>query len=801
MLSLTLSGLRTRWVTFLGAFIALTPAVSLLVVMGQALAATLQAPAPVPERFASAPVVVRAQDTLRVPTPTGVRTAELAIPHPLSTETLTALRTVGRVTEDRSFPVPVTGGPTDLVGHPWPTARFASYRLNEGHPPQSSHEVVATGGWTALGSQVRTPHGSFRVVGIAEDLGFERAVFFTDTQATVLAPQTVQAAVEADATAVRAALAGTDVQVLTGAARAEADPDADRQAEQLTGLNALFGTAGGVTAFVSIFVVASTFAFTVAQRRREFGLLRMAGATPGQVRRTVLAEALLIGALASAAGCALGAYAAPYAGALVVDAGLAPAWFAVGGRTWPYHVAFWTGLTVALSGAVAASWRAGRTAPSRALREASVDTDTLPRGRRLCGAALLLTAVATLAYALLTDPGDLLHRKTYISRPMLLITAVALLSPALIRPLVRLLSWPATRFRGAVGLLARENASTALRRTASLAAPVLVAVALSGSLLGAPATLAEARAREARQQTAADFVALPSDPASVARLRDVPGADVSASSPTVLHTLEDGVALVKSEARAVDPALLGATARLPVTAGRITDLDDRSIVVTEEWARHRVGDKVRVWLADGTLRILRIAAVLAVGTGAGGAYVTPANAPGARADRVDVRVRARADRAVVESALRAVDGVRLLTKDQWVTASRPASNRAARVGVFLVLGIAVLYTAVALVNTLLMAASDRGRELRSLRLTGATRAQLLRLTALEALIVVIAGAFLGLLVTLVDLSGMSAALGLLSAPPALSPPWTALGATTAVCALLAVAASTAALAARSDQKP
>ena len=36
MLSLTLSGLRTRWVTFLGAFIALTPAVTLLVVMGQA---------------------------------------------------------------------------------------------------------------------------------------------------------------------------------------------------------------------------------------------------------------------------------------------------------------------------------------------------------------------------------------------------------------------------------------------------------------------------------------------------------------------------------------------------------------------------------------------------------------------------------------------------------------------------------------------------------------------------------------------------------------------------------------------
>ncbi|MET8983770.1 ABC transporter permease [Streptomyces sp. NPDC004539] len=797
MLSFTLAGLRTRWVTFLGAFVALAPAVALLVVMGQALAATLQAPPRVPERFAAAPVVVRAEDTLRVPTPTGVRTAELAIPHPLSAETLTALRATGRVTEDRAFPVGLGG---DVIGHPWSTARFAPYRLNAGRPPQSSHEVVATGTWAALGAQLRTSQGTFTVVGRADDLGFERALFFTDAQAAALAPRTVQAVVEADAAAVRATLAGTDAKVLTGAARADADARPDRQAEQLTGLNALFGTAGGVTGFVSIAVVASTFAFTVAQRRREFGLLRMAGATPGQVRRTVLAEALLIGVLASAAGCVLGAYAAPYAADLVVDAGLAPSWFTVGGRSWPYHAAFWTGLTVALSGAVAASWRAGRTAPTQALREASVDTDTLPRGRRWCGAALLLTAVATLAYGLLSDPGDLLHRKTYISRPMLLITAVALLSPVLIRPLVRLLSWPATRFRGAVGLLARENASAALRRTASLAAPVLVTVALSGSLLGAPATLAEARVREARQQTAADFVALPSDPASAERLKHLPGAVVSASAPTVLHTLEDGVALVKSEARAVDPALLEAVSRLPVTAGSLTDLDDGSIVVTEEWARHRVGEKVGVWLADGTPRTLRIAAVLAVGTGAGGAYVTPANAPGATVDRVDVRVRAGADRTAVEAALRAVGGVRTLTTAQWASATRPASNRAARVGVFLVLGIAVLYTALALVNTLLIAASDRGRELTSLRLAGATRAQLLRLTALEALVVVGAGACLGLLVTFAELSGMSAALHLLSAPPALSPPWAALGAVTAVCALLAVLASAAALGARAGRK-
>ncbi|MZE42573.1 FtsX-like permease family protein, partial [Streptomyces sp. SID5477] len=254
------------------------------------------------------------------------------------------------------------------------------------------------------------------------------------------------------------------VRVLAGDDRRYADADPDRDREALTALNALFGTAGGVSAFVSVFVVASTFAFAVAQRRREFGLLRTAGATPGQLRRTVLAEALAVGVLASATGCLLGAYAAPHLAAQVVEEGLAPAWFTIGEHTWPYHMAFWTGLAVALSGATAAAWRAGRTGPVEALREASVDTGTMTRGRWVCGAGLLLTALVTLVLALAGDPGDLLHRKTYVTRPMLLIAAVALLAPAVVRPSVRLLTWLPARLPGATGLLARENTAAGVRR-------------------------------------------------------------------------------------------------------------------------------------------------------------------------------------------------------------------------------------------------------------------------------------------------------------------------------------------------
>ncbi|MEU3545384.1 ABC transporter permease [Streptomyces longwoodensis] len=793
MLSTALRTLYARRASFAGSFVALALGVALLTVMGQALAASVHAPDRSPERFAAAPVVVRAGDTLRVPTPAGPRTARLPHAPPLRPATLGVLATLGRVTPDRSFPVRPAGGPDDLVGHPWSTARFAPYALTAGRAPAAPDEVVTAGGWTRPGARLRTAHGTVTVVGTVRALGFERPVFFTDARAAALAPEVRQAVVEADATAVRAALRGdARVRVLTGAQRRLADADPDRDAEALTALNALFGTAGGVSAFVSVFVVSSTFAFAVAQRRREFGLLRTAGATPGQLRRSVLAEALLVGALASAAGCVLGAYAAPHLGALVVDGGLAPAWYRVGGAVWPYHLAFWTGLLVALAGAGGAAWRAGRTAAVEALREASVDPAQLPRARWVCGTVLLLTAATTLAYALLTDPGELLHRKTWVSRPLLLTGAVAVLSPALVRPLARLL----VRLPGVLGALVRQNVLTGARRTASLAAPVLVTVALAGSLLGATATLGGARAAEVDRQTAADFVVTPADgtafaPAALARLRRVPGAEVSATATTAVRTLEDGVALVGFPARAAEPGPLERTVRLPVTAGHLADLDDESIVVTREWARHRVGERVRVWRGDGTPRTLRIAAVVATGTGGDGAWVTPANAPGAGVDRVDVRVRAGASAVTVARHLRSVEGVRLLTKAQWVRASWPPPNRTTRLGVLLVLGIALLYTGLSVANSALMAASARRTELATLRLTGLTRAQILRLTAMESLTVVALGAALGVLVTVADLSGMTAALHLLGAPAPLTVPWRPLAWTTTACAVLSLTASLA----------
>ncbi|MFG2611326.1 FtsX-like permease family protein [Streptomyces anulatus] len=857
---LALSGMRTRWITFVGSFVALALGVGLIAATGLALAATFDAPELGPERFAAAPVVVRAADHLRVDTPTGTRTKPLDHPGPVGPRTADRLAALGRTVADRTFPADVTAartgphtmavrtgadardprtGPdvtvartgadvgdprTDAekartgadarksrpgqdaearVGHPWPVAAAAPYRLTSGRAPAAPGEVVVTtrpdGAPLRTGDRVlvRTPAGSAprTVVGTVAGRGFEDAVFFTDDEAARISPDIDALVVHADATAVRRAL-GPDsgMDVLTGHDRRRADPDPDRDARALVSVNALLGTAAGITLFVSAAVVASTFSFAVAQRRRDFGLLRTAGATPGQIRRTVWAEAVLVGVLASAAGVWLGAGAAPLLVGRMTEAGLAPPWFALGDASWPLHTAFWTGVFVATAGALVSCHRAGRTAPTEALREAAVDSRVMPASRWVAAVLVLLAGLGLPALALALDPGDLLGRKSYITRPMLLVVGFALLTPVLVRPVGRLLTWLPARLPGATGVLVRENTAAGVRRTAAVAAPVLITVALAATLTGTVATLEEARATEARTATTADFVATPGQegrplaPAFVERARAVEGAVVSVSRSTAVTVLEEDTALVTSEARAVDPARLAAVSELPVTAGRLSDLDDGAIVVNEEWLTTRVGDRVTVWLGDGRRASLRIAAVLATGTGDNGVYVTRRNAGGAGVDRIDVKVAEGGDRRAVAAALHsagAATGTRMATKAEWLSANGPGPDDPTRTGLRMILGIALLCTATALANTLVMATSDRVRDLAVLRLAGATAPQVLRLVAAEAVVAVGVGAVLGGVVAAVNLLVVWGALVLLGVMSAVVVPWGTLGLVVAAAALLA----------------
>ncbi|MDR2722698.1 MAG: FtsX-like permease family protein [Cellulomonadaceae bacterium] len=102
---------------------------------------------------------------------------------------------------------------------------------------------------------------------------------------------------------------GTDADTITITTPAE---HAEQVAANMTGgQNVAFLVFGLVFAAIALLVaalvIANTFQVLVAQRTRMLALLRCVGAGAGQLRRSVLLEALTLGVVASAVGVALGA--------------------------------------------------------------------------------------------------------------------------------------------------------------------------------------------------------------------------------------------------------------------------------------------------------------------------------------------------------------------------------------------------------------------------------------------------------------------------------------------------------------
>jgi putative ABC transport system permease protein len=127
---------------------------------------------------------------------------------------------------------------------------------------------------------------------------------------------------------------------------------------------------------VGAFVIFNTFTITVAQRKREFGLLRTIGASRRQVLRAVIVEAAVIGLVGSILGLLAGLILAPGLQGLLSSFGLElpTASTVVSART--IIVAVGVGTVVTLVSSLAPAIRATRIPPIAALSEAATGSTT-----------------------------------------------------------------------------------------------------------------------------------------------------------------------------------------------------------------------------------------------------------------------------------------------------------------------------------------------------------------------------------------------------------------------------------------
>jgi putative ABC transport system permease protein len=797
MMALAARTARARAGTLAGPFIALALGTALLsAVVLNIIASATYGPGQ-PHWFTRPAVVVAGADSVRVTTGSGsdreteaVRTESArAVPPAAAARLAARMRALAvPLVTDYASPAHAAGAPGATV-HPWAAAALHRYSFAAGGPPVTAGQVVLTAPTrlrpgqritvqTAAGPRQLTVSGVIRTSAApalyaAGPVAAQLAGHRIAAVALLPRPGTSPAGLARQA---ELATRGLDVRVLTGRDRAAAEPDPD--ADLAVVAIAVLGTAAGLAAFMALFVVSGTFAQSVTARRRELGLLRTAGALPGQLRRLVLGEALLIGALATLPGGLLGALTAGALSRWMARAGVGPPGLAARQALWPVAAAAGACVLIGLLGALAPARRAGRIGPAEALREAAASRGVMPVTRWIAGLLALAGVPALLAAFAAVHSAD--GAALLLPMAMVAILALVMLAPLLVRPLAALLA-PLAGGGSAAGLLARHSAVAGVRRTAAVIAPVVLTAGFAGALLAGNSTL-----YRTQQVTAASRVTAPVtvtagpaglSSAAVAGIRSAPG--VTGAVPVAATTVYVRSADSPEDwsAQYAGPGI-GQVLRLPVLAGSLARLTGTGTVAVPA-GTWRLGQVAQLWLADSAPVRLRVVAVYASDIDLGQTVLLPwdlqaGHAAAPLATSVDVRMAPGASLAPVRAAA-AAGGGQVAPTRQYLAALTTSQQRLNDAALATILGLALLYSWVAIGNSAAMGTAARRRELGALRLIGATRRQVLAMLGWETWLGTAIGLLLAAGATAVTLAGVRICLAGISAAPVLVIPWRPIG--------------------------
>jgi len=721
---------------------------------------------------------------------------DFAEPPTMPKDTLDRVRTVPGVEEAAGFvshdvtlldrkgkPILSNGPPTIAV-----TAgpeRFDPFEYKEGGPPKTADEVVIDKATAdkydfhegdTVTVQGQQPAKRYKVAGVAtvgdsENLAGSRLVEFTLPEAQRVTGHdgyddiSIAASGGTSPEQLKAAVArtlGRDFTVRTGKEQAE------KQAQDLSDALGFIRTAllvfAGVALLVGGFLIFNTFSVTVAQRTKEFALLRTLGASRGQVLRSVLAESVVIGLGASILGILGGLAIAPGLRALLGAFGIELGSTATQLETRTVLAGLVVGIVATVVSGFVPARRATRIEPVAAMRDAVTPGAGRLRRRRIVVAALVeLAGLAILLYALFGDPGSANATASALGfGAVLMMFGFALLAPTLVRPLSGLVGRPLERVQGLTGRLARENARRQPQRTAVTASALMIGVALVVFVAifaaGIRATIDQGIDKQVRAAgivTHQDgFSPLPNG--VVDELRKVDG--VAAVSPIRFETgklVSDGKNIALS---GVDPSTVAEALNLDFKQGSDATLSGLGVgdaVVSKDWADGhdvKVGDSIAFITPRGKQVSYRIAGTYDANVGMVGdvtvsneslvrdweskdvAFAMVVSSPGTDAGAL---------RRAEDTALKGFPTAKPMTIGEFKDEQNKGVNGLVGL-IYALLSLSVIVALLGIVNTLALSVHERTRELGMLRAVGMTRRQVRKMIRGESVITAAIGAVLGI---------------------------------------------------------
>jgi putative ABC transport system permease protein len=553
------------------------------------------------------------------------------------------------------------------------------------------------------------------------------------------------------------------VQVRTG--QAAADETAADINEQIGGFlkPALLAFAGAAL-LVGAFIIFNTFTITVAERTREFAMLRTLGATRRQILGAVALEALAIGVTASIAGLALGLLFAKGTAELfeAVGVGIPTSGLELAPRT--IAVALVVGIGVTQISALVPARRATRIPPIAALQRGDQEIATKhARWRPWLAAAVVLLGVGALLGGLLASGPAASRLSTMALGVVLLFVGVGLSARWFVKPLAGAVGWPLERLFAEPGLLARENAMRNPARTATTAAALMVGLGLVVFVAVFANGIKASFDATVTRVVKADFI-VRSDtmqPIPAAAADAVAGTpEVAASSSVQLDQIQvNGTksSVITDVMNGVDPPSIANLYEIDWVKGgpRVLDeLRSDNVLVEEQFSKaHKVsvGDSFRIETPTGGKARLHVIGIYHDPQMLQGTIVSKALFDEVSSARDPWLIFAHTlsglpeddARRAIEDAVEPFPVASVKSQSEYAEAETEALDQLVYL-LYALLGMSVVISLFGIANSLFLSIHERTREFGLLRAVGATRAQVRRMVRYESVITAVIGGLLGI---------------------------------------------------------
>ncbi|MCI3221504.1 ABC transporter permease [Streptomyces sp. NP-1717] len=526
---------------------------------------------------------------------------------------------------------------------------------------------------------------------------------------------------------------------------------ADQIERQLSGINQMLLAFAAIALFVGIFLISNTFTMLVAQRTKELALLRAVGASRRQVKRSVMIEALVVGLFASAVGFVLG---------IGLAVGLRSAMGSFGAKVpagplmiTPVAVAaaFGVGVVITLIAAWLPARRAAKIPPVAAMSSvhavATVKSLVL---RNSIGAVLtLIGAAGIVAGASAGKDGKLIiGGGAFFS-----LVGIIVLIPLLSRPVIALVQPLLNRLYGVAGKLAGQNAVRNPRRTGATASALAIGLTLVTGLTVIGVTLGQAIDKMTTDNIKADYMVTMAsggglDESAVEALEKAPG--VSAVSPQRASYLR-----IKGEdtsVSGVNPGDIERVLALKTESGSLDSLSGDAIAMASDTAKSRglkTGDTVSVKYQDDKTARLKIGATYESNEFVSPVLISTDLVGPHEAKPYTPEVYVAMDGGMTEANEQALvnalgDNPAISVSDQQDIRNMFGGmiNTALNI-MYGLLAMALIIAVLGVVNTLAMSVFERQQEIGMLRAIGLDRRRVKRMIRLEAVVISVFGALVG----------------------------------------------------------